>query len=98
MKKNPHEYGILPDDMKIDDVSLHVKRKEMIHTAACNLEKCKMIRYHEASGEMYSTDLGRIASHYYIDSITIFEFNEILKERMSKSSILDMVCSNPLSS
>jgi activating signal cointegrator complex subunit 3 len=30
-----------------------------------------MIRYHEPTGTLHSTDLGRTASHFYIKHVTI---------------------------
>ena len=42
------------------------ERVDLIHSAAVVLEKAGLIKYEKKSGRLQSTDLGRIASHYYI--------------------------------
>lgn len=56
MRLNHHVYGI---DYQIvaDDPMLERKRKELIHNAAMSLDKAKMIRYNEATGDLNATGL-----------------------------------------
>ena len=42
----------------------------------------KLIRYVKATGRVHSTELGRIASNYYMSYATIAEFYEELRENM----------------
>jgi pre-mRNA-splicing helicase BRR2 len=49
-----------------DDEALEQKRVDLIHSAATVLRKSSLIKYDEKTGKLQSTELGRIASHYYI--------------------------------
>ncbi|ETO25856.1 hypothetical protein RFI_11282, partial [Reticulomyxa filosa] len=48
---------------------------------------------YSAAENFFPTDIGRIASHYYIDFETVGTWNETLKPRMSIEEILKAVCS-----
>ena len=50
-----------------------------------------MIRFDERSGNMYVTELGRVASHYYLRHASIEAYNELLKPNMSDSEVLACV-------
>lgn len=64
--KAPQTYQV--DD---DDKLLTNHRANIIHTAAVKLDKCSLIRYDRTSGSFVPTELGRIASHYYITCDTV---------------------------
>ena len=49
--------------------------------------RCKMARFDERSGNLYVTELGRVASHYYIRHASIVAYNELLKPRMSEAEV-----------
>ena len=68
--KNPLMYGIKGDAI-LSDPSFGGIRREMIEKAGKLLDSCKMIRYNEESQTFSPTDVGRIASHYYITHETI---------------------------
>lgn len=70
MVKNPLSYGINWDDVQRDP-SLSIKRHELIRNAARELDKLKMIRYDQRGGNLYTTELGRIASHFYLKHATV---------------------------
>ncbi|KAG6373158.1 hypothetical protein JVT61DRAFT_6774 [Boletus reticuloceps] len=42
------------------------KHADVIHSAVALLEKCHHIKYERSSGQFQSSELGRIASHYYV--------------------------------
>lgn len=90
MKLNFLEYGI-PYQTIMDDPNLEQKRKELIDTAAKALDKAKMIRYNMQTGDLNTTDLGRIASHYYLKYDTVEIFNELSENIMSEADILAMI-------
>ena len=46
-------------------------RRDLIRKAGRALDKAKMIRFVERTGNLHSTDLGRTASHYYIKHDTV---------------------------
>ncbi|XP_053995787.1 activating signal cointegrator 1 complex subunit 3 [Hylaeus anthracinus] len=90
MKLNYQVYGI-PYQEKMDDQNLERKRKELIDTAAKELDKAKMIRYNINTGDLSTTDLGRIASHFYLKYDTIEIFNELMKPIMNEAEILALI-------
>lgn len=84
MSKNPQAYGINIREIR-NDPSLSRQHLRLIKRAATELDKCKMIRYDEAQGGFHSTELGRIASHFYIQFETILLFNEFFDRAIGKS-------------
>ncbi len=50
------------------------RRLDLAHSAAVLLDKHGLIRYDRKTGGMQATDLGRIASHYYVTYQTISAF------------------------
>ena len=61
---------------------MNERRLDMAHTAATLLDKNNLIKYDRRSGNLQVTDLGRIASHYYVTYQSIATFNEHLKPTM----------------
>ncbi|KMQ96180.1 activating signal cointegrator 1 complex subunit 3 [Lasius niger] len=90
MKINFQTYGIVYQTL-LDDPNLEKKRKELVDDAANALDKAQMIRYDMRTGNLSATDLGRIASHYYLKYDTIEIFNELQKLIMTEAEILAMV-------
>ncbi|KAG0010834.1 DEIH-box ATPase, partial [Podila clonocystis] len=82
MLRNPSLYSISPDDLE-DDPYLQKKRVDIIHSAATVLDKCNMIKYDKRTGKFQGTELGRIASHYYISHNSMATYNQHLKPMMS---------------
>lgn len=74
-----------------EDPSLETKRRQLIHTAAMALDKAKMVRYNERTGDLNITDMGRIASHFYIKYDTVETFNELLKPIMNEGEIINLI-------
>ncbi|KAK5113048.1 hypothetical protein LTR62_003627 [Meristemomyces frigidus] len=58
-----------------DDDTLEQKRVDLIHSAAVVLEKASLVKYDKKTGRIQSTDLGRIASHYYITHNSMLTYN-----------------------
>ncbi|CAZ85684.1 unnamed protein product [Tuber melanosporum] len=73
MLRSPALYSVGAD--YADDVALEQKRVDLIHSAAAVLEKCNLIKYDRKTGKLQSTELGRIASHYYISHNSMFTYN-----------------------
>ncbi|KAJ0262500.1 DExH-box ATP-dependent RNA helicase DExH13 [Hirschfeldia incana] len=82
MVRNPTLYG-LPPDAIAKDIVLAERRADLIHSAATILNKNNLIKYDRKSGNFHVTDLGRIASYYYITHGTIATYNENLKPTMT---------------
>ncbi|CAI5996773.1 unnamed protein product [Closterium sp. NIES-64] len=81
MLRNPPLYGISADDAERDPV-LEERRADLIHSAAVQLDRNNLMKYDRKSGVFQVTDLGRIASFYYISHGTIATYNEHLKPTM----------------
>ncbi|KAG6608665.1 DExH-box ATP-dependent RNA helicase DExH12, partial [Cucurbita argyrosperma subsp. sororia] len=81
MLRNPTLYGIAPDALS-RDITLEERRADLIHSAATILDKNNLVKYDRKSGYFQVTDLGRIASYYYITHGTISTYNEHLKPMM----------------
>lgn len=90
MKTNPLVYGIAWDEV-IKDPLLASKQKSLIIDAARSLDKAKMMRFDEKSGNFFCTELGRIASHYYIQYTSVETYNEMLRRHMNDSEVINMV-------
>ncbi|RUS90749.1 hypothetical protein EGW08_001460, partial [Elysia chlorotica] len=90
MRKNPLVYGI-PHSFREDDPHLESHRMALVIEAARQLDKAKMIRFEEHTGYMFSTNLGRIASNFYIKHATVEVINEMLKTAMSEGDIFNLV-------
>jgi pre-mRNA-splicing helicase BRR2 len=82
MLKDPVLYSVGADYLD-DDRLLEQKRADIIHSAAVLLEKCNLIKYDRTSGRFQSTELGRIASHYYVTYHSMATYNQHIKPTMS---------------
>lgn len=71
------------------DPSLSSKQRDLITDAARALDKSKMMRFDEKSGNFYCTELGRIASHFYIQYSSVETYNEMLRRHMNDSEVVD---------
>ncbi|MCJ1375804.1 DEIH-box ATPase [Loxospora ochrophaea] len=58
-----------------DDSALEQKRVDLIHSAATVLEKSGLVKYDKKGGKLQTTELGRIASHYYITHNSMLTYN-----------------------
>uniref|UniRef100_A0A8C1HQS5 Activating signal cointegrator 1 complex subunit 3 n=1 Tax=Cyprinus carpio carpio TaxID=630221 RepID=A0A8C1HQS5_CYPCA len=83
MLRNPTLYAVSHDDRSIDPL-LERRRMDLVHTAATVLEKNNLVKYDKRSGNFQVTDLGRIASHFYITHESIMTYNQLLKPTLSE--------------
>ncbi|KAG0625562.1 hypothetical protein M758_2G065100 [Ceratodon purpureus] len=90
MLKNPLVYGMTWEEIVMDS-GLIAKRKALITDAARELDKAKMMRFDEKSGNLYVTDLGRVASHFYIQYTSVETYNEMLKRHMNEAELIHMI-------
>ncbi|TFK70690.1 Sec63-domain-containing protein [Pluteus cervinus] len=81
MLKSPALYGVGADYQ--DDGLLVQKRADIIHSAAVILEKCQLLKYERSTGRFQSTELGKIASHYYVTHSSMQTYNQHLRSSMS---------------
>ncbi|XP_014495737.1 DExH-box ATP-dependent RNA helicase DExH14 isoform X2 [Vigna radiata var. radiata] len=90
MKMNPLAYGIGWDEVMADP-ALSSKQRSLVIDAARALDKAKMMRFDEKSGNFYCTELGRIASHFYIQYSSVETYNEMLRRHMNDSEVINMI-------
>lgn len=70
------------------DPSMSSKQRSFVIEAARALDKAKMMRFDEKSGNFYCTELGRIASHFYIQYSSVETYNEMLRRHMNDSEVI----------
>ncbi|KAL5345182.1 Pre-mRNA-splicing helicase BRR2, partial [Pseudogymnoascus australis] len=58
-----------------EDNALEQKRVDLIHSAAVVLERSSLVKYDKKTGRLQATELGRIASHYYITHSSMLIYN-----------------------
>ena len=63
----------------------------MITDTAMKLDQAHMARYDMESGNLFPTDLGRVASHFYIGYNTVILVNERLTDLSDLRKILTIV-------
>ena len=66
-----------------EDETLEQKRVDLIHSAAIVLDKASLIKYDKKTGRLQSTDMGRIASHYYITHNSMLTYNQHIQPSVS---------------
>ncbi|KAK0627137.1 Sec63 Brl domain-containing protein [Immersiella caudata] len=90
MKRNPMAYGIDWAEYN-DDPSLVQRRRKLAIEAARTLQQSQMIIFNEATEELRSKDIGRIASQYYIQYTSIQIFNTMMTPEATETDILKMI-------
>ncbi|XP_041988787.1 putative U5 small nuclear ribonucleoprotein 200 kDa helicase [Aricia agestis] len=83
MLRQPALYGISPEKLQEDSL-LELHRADLVHTAACLLDKAGLIKYERKSGVFQPTELGRIASHFYCSHETMHSYNQLLKPTLGE--------------
>jgi activating signal cointegrator complex subunit 3 len=93
MCRNPLVYGV-STDQKHDDPFLKAKCIELVKGAAKMLDELRMITYDVDSGNVANTDMGRVASYYYIQTESVATFNEMLDRKPfpSEADLIHVVC------
>lgn len=82
MLRKPQLYGIAPDSLESDPL-LEQRRIDLVHSAALILDRHGLVKYDRKTGVLSATELGRVASHYYLSYQTVATFHEHLKPTMS---------------
>ena len=94
LRSNPLAYGLTLKDLERDP-TLYSHLNGVITSAASRLEGARMIRFVRHStgvgGEFSSTDLGRIASHFYIKYDTVETINEKLDTVLTDAEAFSLI-------
>jgi pre-mRNA-splicing helicase BRR2 len=89
MLQRPSLYGINADDYDVSaDPTLLKRRLELAYAAVSLLEKHDLVKFDRKSGNIQSTDLGRIASYYYISNESIATYTDGMRPTMSEIDII----------
>ncbi|KAI9137398.1 SNRNP200 protein [Paraphysoderma sedebokerense] len=86
MLRSPTVYGVSYNELETDRY-LEQKRVDLIHSAAMLLDKHNLVKYDKKSGKFQVTELGRIASHYYITNSSMALYNQHLKPHISNIEV-----------
>ncbi|AAS54603.1 AGR113Wp [Eremothecium gossypii ATCC 10895] len=86
MLKDPKLYKVA-DEIETDAALLSY-RERLAHAALRLLHENNLIVYNPVTGDVQSTDLGRIASQYYISYTTIATYNGELNMHLDQMDIL----------
>ncbi|KAM9935420.1 hypothetical protein OXX80_005003 [Metschnikowia pulcherrima] len=86
MLKSPRLYQVGADYE--DDSALFWKRTDLAHSALVILQSHGLAHYDVSTGQISSSELGKIAAHFYIGHETIAVFNANLKPWMSEIDVL----------
>ncbi|CCW66840.1 unnamed protein product [Phytomonas sp. Hart1] len=78
IRVNPLIYGLKISNIR-KDPELKAVRYEIIHDAFSDLAVIGMVQYNPEIGSVEPTDLGRLASHYYLTHTTVSIFNEKMR-------------------
>jgi len=81
MLRSPGLYSVGADYE--DDEALEQKRVDLIHSAATVLERSGLVKYEKKTGKLQATELGRIASHYYISHNSMNTYNQHIQPSIS---------------
>lgn len=91
MLRNPTLYGISYEEAEADRL-LKQRREDLIHTAATILDRANLIKYERKTGNFQITDLGVVASHFYVTAGSMQVYNEHLKPGMSDIELFRLFC------
>lgn len=83
MLRNPSLYSVSHEELE-EDRTLEKHRCNLIYSAAIVIEKSGLIKFDRKTGQFQTTELGRIASHYYCTHQTISTYNQLLKPTLSE--------------
>ena len=78
MLRNPIAYGINADE-HADDPRLRKRCRELVTDAAKLLDSNQMVRFDPASGNLGTTEIGRIGAHFYVQVESVETFNEMFR-------------------
>jgi activating signal cointegrator complex subunit 3 len=93
MKRNPLAYGISWEEKHADPMLVQWRR-DLIQRAADRLRQSRMIRYDRNTGHLNATNLGRIASHFYVNVETVETFTDSctgIHSNMSEAALLALI-------
>lgn len=89
-RRNPLAYGLTWAELA-SDPALQLHSAKLVREAARALDAARMLRLDERTGQLYTTDSGRVAAHFYLRCASMEVYNEALKPHMSLADMFAMV-------
>lgn len=80
--------------IEADDTALIRYREDLAHSALHALSSSNLIIYDEVTGKIMFTELGRIASHFYIHHNSIAAYSNMLTEHLTQIEVLRIFSSS----
>lgn len=77
MMRAPRLYGIAADEVRRDP-TLREHREDIAHTALTILAERELVHYDRRCGAVRGTELGRIASHFYLTEASVATYSKLL--------------------
>eukprot|EP00768_Dysnectes_brevis_P004185 gnl/Dysnectes_brevis/2987_a3680_779.p1 GENE.gnl/Dysnectes_brevis/2987_a3680_779~~gnl/Dysnectes_brevis/2987_a3680_779.p1 ORF type:complete len:2302 (-),score=441.14 gnl/Dysnectes_brevis/2987_a3680_779:144-6620(-) len=98
MSQNPKLYGYdMGSEAGMFDT--HRAREEVLLTAIARLHRCHIVSYDPKTTTLATTELGRVASYYYVSPETINDFHKGLGSKMcaplTHGELLLLLCQAP---
>eukprot|EP01051_Picozoa_sp_SAG22_P024394 SAG22_NODE_6744_length_817_cov_0.928969_2_plen_131_part_01 len=93
IKRNPLAYGVGWEEKHVDP-TMDRWRRELLERCARRLRETRMVRYDKATGQLNATNLGRVASHFYVNVETIETFTDPasgIKPNMSEGALFNLL-------
>lgn len=90
MCKNPLAYGVSSVQHE-SDPTLRKRSEELAIEAAKLLDERKMVRFNPESGNLAVTNMGRVASHFYIRNQSVATFNEMMEQKRDYATDADLL-------
>jgi len=94
MQQRPDLYGVPPEELESDPALVNY-RTQLAHAAAVLLDKHRLVKYDRRAGTLIATDLGRVASYYYIGYNAISIYNDHLKPSMTDIELFRVFSLSP---
>jgi len=88
--RNPLAYGLTWQELA-DDPGLVRWRSRLIRETARGLDAAKLLRFDERTGQMYTTDAGRVAAHFYLRCASMEAYLQKLAPHMSLGAMFALV-------
>jgi pre-mRNA-splicing helicase BRR2 len=87
MLRNPTLYGVSIDEKESDEL-LERRRLELIHACFGILHDAGLVLYNRRTGQVQGTDLGRVATDFYISHETMSVYAQHLKPDLNDIELL----------
>jgi activating signal cointegrator complex subunit 3 len=93
MVKNPMHYGIDHAELE-SDPQLATRKRKLVEQSLRLLDESQMVSFDPKSGNLYTTNVGRTASHYYLHYESVKMYNEKMKSTLKWEEMFEILASS----